>query len=495
MGLFSRGKPRPPADVAPDQEQDDAGRGAEAGAPHVPGVAETVARLRDSSHSRLMHTRRHRAAQLRSLERMLEAHEEDILAALAEDLGKPAIEAKLTELDLLRSEIDHAQLYLTEWMAARHVRAPLSMQPATAKVEPQPKGLVLILGPWNYPLQLLLCPMVAALAAGNCVVLKPSEQAPATSALMARLIPLFLDPRAVAVVEGGAEASQALLAEPWDHIFYTGGERVGKIVARAAAEHLTPVTLELGGKSPAVVVDGNVPAIARRIAFGKFMNAGQTCIAPDYVLAVGPAADALEKQLAKAVTSFYGRNPAKSSDYGRIVNDAAFRRLNRFLDDAHADPGTTVTGGTVDPIERYIEPTLLTGVPADAPVMQEEIFGPILPILRVDSFDAAVRFVNSRPTPLAAYLFSEKPRLQTAFEDQVRAGAIGLNVCNLHAGVLGLPFGGAGASGMGNYRGRYGFETFSQQRPVLSKTAMVDTLKAVYPPHGWAKSKLLRDLL
>lgn len=489
MGIFSRGK----GTTADRSDEGAAAR--QAPLDHGVGINEAVGRLRDSVASRLAHPRKFRAGQLRALERMLEAHEAEFLGALAADLGKPEVEARLTELDLVRSEIDHAQLYLTEWMEAKHVRVPLAYQPAAAKVEPQPLGLVLVIGPWNYPLNLVFAPLVGALAAGNCVVLKPSELAPATSALIARLVPRYLDPRAVAVVEGGVEASQALLAQRWDHIFYTGGERVGRIVAEAAARNLTPVTLELGGKSPAVVVDGNPSAIARRLAYGKFLNAGQTCVAPDYVLAVGPAADAMEKHLPKAISSFYGRNPAKSRDYGRIVNRQALERLARFVEHAAAGGGRIVSGGATDADALFIEPTVLADVDPASPVMSEEIFGPVLPIVRVASFDDAVRFINSRPSPLAAYLFSDKPRLQAAFEDQVRAGAIAHNICNAHLAVPGLPFGGVGASGHGSYHGRAGFETFSQYRSVLSKTAMLDTLRAVYPPYGRVKSGLLRRVL
>ncbi|WP_309081740.1 aldehyde dehydrogenase family protein [Zhihengliuella sp.] len=483
MGLFSRRRPAPPAEEASD-----------AGAPHVPGVAEVHARLKDARSTRLMHPRRMRAGQLRALDRLLEENTQDLLEALEADLGKHPAEARLTELELLKDEIHHAQLYLTEWMEAKHVKVPLALQPAMGKTEAQPKGMVLIIGAWNYPVQLLLSPLVGALAAGNTVALKPSELAPATSALLARLVPRYLDRRVVAVVEGGPDVAQSLLEQPWDHILFTGSERVGRIVARAAAEHLTPVTLELGGKCPAVVGDGNMAAVARRIAHGKFINAGQTCTAPDYVLLVGADAQRLPAQLVRALASFYGKNPAKNRDYGRIVNRAAFDRLVRYIEDAEIDPNVTVVGGDFDAESLYIEPTLLLGVSPDDAVMQEEIFGPILPILSVESFDAALEFIAARPEPLAAYLFSDRPRWHTAFEDRVRAGGIAYNVCNLHVAVPTLPFGGVGASGMGSYHGRYGFATFSQLRPVLSKTAMVDTLRIAYPPYRRGKAHVMRTV-
>ncbi|GAA5227604.1 aldehyde dehydrogenase family protein [Paeniglutamicibacter antarcticus] len=453
-------------------------------------IGEIVASMHDVVATRLAHPRRFRASQLKALERMLEAHEQDFVDALDDDLGKGSVEAKMTEIDMVRAEIDHAQLHLSEWMESKPVKVPLALQPAAAKIEPQPLGVVLVIGAWNYPMQLVLAPLVASIAAGNVTVIKPSELAPATSAMLGKLIPQFMDPRACVVIQGGASTSKVLLEQHFDHIFYTGGERVGKIVARAAAEHLTPVTLELGGKSPAVVMDGSSIAVARRLAFGKFMNAGQTCVAPDYVLSVGDAGRNLEKQLAKAISGFYGKNPMASRDYGRIVNAAHFDRLVSYLGD-----GEIVIGGGHDRDSLKIEPTVLANVDPDSPLLSEEIFGPILPIVAVDSFDAAVRFIHARPDPLVAYLFSENPRLQSSFGDQVRAGAIVHNAPNLHLAVPALPFGGVGASGMGSYHGRHGFERLSQMRAVMGKTTVLDTLKAVYPPYTWAKSKLIKRLL
>lgn len=453
-------------------------------------IVELVASMHDVVSTRLAHPRRFRASQLKALERMLEAHEQDFLDALADDLGKGPVEAKMTEIDMVRVEIDHAQLHLSEWMESKSVKIPLALQPAAAKIEPQPLGVVLVIGAWNYPLQLILAPLVASIAAGNVTVLKPSELAPATSALLGRLIPQFLDQRACAVVQGGASTTTVLLKQQFDHIFYTGGERVGKIVAVAAAQQLTPVTLELGGKSPAVVMDGASTAVARRLVFGKFMNAGQTCVAPDYVLAVGDSARALEKSLAKVITSFYGKNPLLSKDYGRIVNRAHFDRLVACLED-----GEVLIGGGYDEDTLKIEPTVMINIDPDSPLLREEIFGPILPIISVESFDAAVRFVNARPNPLVAYLFSENPRLQSAYGDQVRAGAIVHNAPNVHLAVPTLPFGGVGTSGMGSYHGRHGFERLSQMRAVLGKTTVVDTMRAVYPPYTWAKSKIIDRML
>ncbi|MFB9072891.1 aldehyde dehydrogenase family protein [Citricoccus parietis] len=466
--------------------------------------------MRQAAALRLAHPRRFRAGQLKGIRRMLEEQADAICAALAVDLGKPAVEAMLTEVQPTRSEVDHALLYLTDWMEPESVKVPLAFRPASAKVEARPLGTVLIIGPWNYPVQTLLGPLVAAVAAGNSVVLKPSEKAPATSELIGRLIPQYLDPRAVAVVQGGAEAVQALLAEKFDHIFYTGGERVGRIVYEAAAKQLTPVTLELGGKSPCVVADGrNWPAIARRIAFGKFTNAGQTCVAPDYVLAVGEESQRqLEKHLPKAIEEFYGKDAQQSPDYGRMVSTEHLERTVALLEDSLSGggggggaegegrpPARLVHGGRADVADRFLEPTVVADVSPDSALMAEEIFGPVLPIVRVDTFEEAVEFIAARPHPLAAYLFTDKHRYHRAFEERVTAGGMAFDVALLQVGLPTLPFGGVGASGLGAYHGRSGFETFSQLRPALTKTDQVDTLRMVYPPYTWTKRQALKRLL
>ncbi|XKH52768.1 aldehyde dehydrogenase family protein [Citricoccus nitrophenolicus] len=489
-----------------------------------PGAA--VVRMRQAAALRLAHPRRFRAGQLKGIRRMLEEQADAICGALAADLGKPSVEAMLTEVQPTRSEVDHALLYLTDWMEPESVKVPLAFRPASAKIEARPLGTVLIIGPWNYPVQTLLGPLVAAVAAGNSVVLKPSEKAPATSELIGRLIPQYLDPRAVAVVQGGAEAVQALLAEKFDHIFYTGGERVGRIVYEAAAKQLTPVTLELGGKSPCVVADGrNWPAIARRIAFGKFTNAGQTCVAPDYVLAVGEESQRqLEKHLPKAIEEFYGKDAQASPDYSRMVSTEHLERTVALLEDSLSGggggggdgasasagaedgagarfgvegrpPARLVHGGRADVADRFLEPTVVADVSPDSALMAEEIFGPVLPIVRVDTFEEAVEFITARPHPLAAYLFTDKHRYHRAFEERVTAGGMAFDVALLQVGLPTLPFGGVGASGLGAYHGRAGFETFSQLRPALTKTDQVDTLRMVYPPYTWAKRQALKRLL
>jgi aldehyde dehydrogenase (NAD+) len=452
--------------------------------------AEVVEHLRTHTRTRLAHSKRFRLNQLEAFDRMLTQHRQELLDALAADLGKGSTEAQLTELSMVDNELDHARRHLDDWMHTRSIPTPFALSPATATVSPRPLGLVLIISPWNYPVNLTLIPLVDAIAAGNSVILKPSELAPATAEVLGRIIPQHLDHRAVAVVNGGPETTTELLRHRFDHILYTGGERVGRIVYEAAAKHLTPVTLELGGKSPTVVSDGDPMGIARRIAYGKFANAGQTCVAPDYVLAVGTMAKKLERALPKVIQEFYGDDPQVSKDYGRIINASHVRRLEGLL-----TQGKTLVGGRVDLSQRYVAPTVLTEVTGEDPVMQEEIFGPILPIIEVASVDDALRFIGDRPDPLAAYLFSERGHTVRAFEDGVRAGAIGINQTILHLAVPELPFGGIGASGMGAYHGRAGFETFSQARPTLAKNTRLDTLKALYPPYGTAKSAMLRKLV
>ena len=477
MGIFtSHQPPDPVGDTAPPMDE------------HPARIADMLGQLRQSANSRITHPRRFRMQQLKALEKMLIEREEEFIQALAEDLGKNPTEAKFSEIDFVRSEIDYAQRHLAEWMDPQSVKVPVALQPALARVEARPLGVVLIMSAWNYPLQLLLAPLVAAIASGNAAVLKPSELAPATSGAIARLLPTYLDPRVYAVCEGGVDTATELLAARWDHIFFTGGAKVAKVIARAAAEHLTPTTLELGGKCP-IVVDNHLPATAKRIAYAKFMNSGQTCVAPDYVLSFGDT-DALVQRLEKTITSFYGKDPMTHPDYGRIISQQHFDRLTGLL-----EHGKVVVGGQSDADTLRIAPTVMRDVDLDSPLMTDEIFGPILPIIEVASFDEALDFIAQRPAPLAAYLMSENPRLQTIFSDRVQAGGIVHNAPMTHMIVPSLPFGGVGASGMGSYHGRFGFERLSQMRPELSKTTVIDTLNAVYPPYTWAKRKIINKLM
>ncbi|MGW1378796.1 aldehyde dehydrogenase family protein [Streptomyces sp. NPDC002446] len=428
-------------------------------------AAAVVGRLRAAFATRRTTTADWRREQLTALRTLLTDHSDELLTALATDLGKGPEEAYRTEIGFTLHEIDHTLDRLDGWLAPRPAELPAHLLPATAQVVREPLGVVLVIAPWNYPLQLALAPLVGALAAGNCAVVKPSELAPATSAAIARLLPRYLDAEAVAVVEGAVPETTALLAQRFDHIFYTGNGTVGRIVMAAAAPHLTPVTLELGGKSPVVLDPGaDLAAAARRLVAGKFLNAGQTCVAPDYVLAIGDTARDIEPHLAEAVREAYGADPAAAPEYGRIVNERHFDRLTALL-----DGGRTVTGGTHDRATRYLAPTVLADVTPDAPVMREEIFGPILPIVLVADLDAAIAFVNDRDKPLALYAFTESDETKRRLLTETSSGALTFGLPVAHLTAPGLPFGGVGESGMGRYHGEYSLDTFSHTKAVLDK--------------------------
>lgn len=465
-------------------------------------IEQTVADVRAGFDRRVTRSLAWRRAQLRALSRMLTEREAEIEAALHADLHKSATEAQLTEIGVVQTEIAHALRHLARWVRPRPVALPLSFVPATARLVPEPLGVVLVIAPWNYPVQLLLSPLVGVLAAGNAAVLKPSELAPHTSALLAGIVPEYLDTEAVRVVEGGVEETTVLLRQRFDHIVYTGNGRVARIVLKAAAEHLTPVTLELGGKSPVWFDDdAHLESAARRIAWAKFVNAGQTCIAPDYVLTtperVGPLTDALRR----AVEDLYGSDPAASPDYGRIVNERQHARLVGLLDGADI-----AFGGTHDAATRYLAPTVLHAPqvrpgqsPGDAddptPAMRDEIFGPILPIVPVASVEDAIAYVNAGDKPLALYLFSASRRRRAEVIARTSSGAVGVDVGLLHAAASGLPFGGVGPSGMGAYHGAVSFRTFSHLKPVLRKPLRPDTLRFVQPPFSDLGRALARRMV
>ena len=428
--------------------------------------ADTVARLRATFRTGRTKPVAWRTDQLSRLRALLTENGADLAAALHADLGKSATEAYRTEIDFIVREIDHTLDHLADWLRPESAPVPAHLgDDASAWTRYDPLGVVLVIAPWNYPAHLLLAPVVGALAAGNAVVAKPSELAPATSAALARLLPAYLDTDAVAVVEGGIPETTALLAERFDHIFYTGNGTVGRVVMRAAAEHLTPVALELGGKSPAFVDrDTDLDVVADRLVRGKFLNAGQTCVAPDYVLTDPETAAALEPALVRAVESLYGADPAASGEYGRIVNQRHFDRLAGLL-----DSGRVVVGGDSDRTAKYIAPTVLADVDPEAPVMREEIFGPILPIVTVPGLSEAIDFINDRDKPLALYVFTEAEQTRRRIADETSSGGLGYGLPLAHLTVSDLPFGGVGESGMGSYHGRYSIETFSHRKAVLDK--------------------------
>ncbi|HZP28812.1 MAG TPA: aldehyde dehydrogenase family protein [Acidimicrobiia bacterium] len=453
----------------------------------IPALVKGLRASFDAGRSRPLEWRR---AQLDRMRTMLREQEGAFLGALAADLGKPATEAYAADVGFLYADLDMARRNLGRWTRPRRVRTPLVVQPAKAYVVHEPLGVVLVIGPWNYPVQLVLAPLVGAIAGGNCAVLKPSEVAPRTSEVIARVVPRYLDPDCVAVVEGGPDETATLLAERFDHIFYTGNGRVARVVMEAAAKHLTPVTLELGGKSPVIVDDDvDLDVAARRIAWGKFLNAGQTCIAPDYALVTRSVASELIDRITTAIRGFYGPDPKASPDYARIVNDRHFERVVRLLDGAEI-----AVGGDHDASERYIAPTVLADATPDIPAMQEEIFGPVLPVLPVDGIDHAVELVNERDRPLALYVFSRRRDVARDVIARTSSGGACVNATMFHVAVPALPFGGVGPSGMGAYHGRAGFETFSHARSVLTRSTRVDP-KIGYPPYSPLKDRLIRRFL
>jgi aldehyde dehydrogenase (NAD+) len=449
-------------------------------------IAATIEHLRSTFDSGRTADLGWRKRQLQGVIDLVRENEAQLSDALAADLGKPAFDTWLTELNLVKDEAAHALKHLGGWSKPTKRSVPLVAQPAKAWTEPQPLGVVLIIAPWNYPLQLLLAPAVAALAAGNTMVLKPSELAPATSAAVAELVPKYLDTDAVAVVEGGVPETTALLAEAWDHILYTGSTRVGQVVMEAAAKHLTPVTLELGGKSPTIIAaDANLPVAAKRVAWAKILNAGQTCIAPDYLLVERSVSDEFAALVVEQLEGFRDEAPATS-----IVNEHHLDRLEGLLD-GHG--GEELMPRKTDRDSRVMAPVVVRQPDPEAKVMQEEIFGPILPFIEVDSIDEAISFVKARPRPLALYLFTSSGATERKVLDQTHAGSVCINHLVYQAAVTDLPFGGIGPSGMGTYHGKAGFDTFSHQKSVLKRPTWTDPGFA-YPPYTDQIQKVLKFL-
>lgn len=414
---------------------------------------------------------------LKKLGAALQARRRDLLQALKKDLGKPAAEACLAEVGWVQNDIRHARRHLGAWMRPQRCRIPLGIRPGRGWVEPQPAGLVLVMAPWNYPLQLLFSPLVAALAAGNVVCLKPSEKTPTVSHALADLVRATFPEKHVVVCEGGKETAESLLALQFDRIFFTGSPEIGRRVLTAAARFLTPVTLELGGKSPCIVcADADLEVTARRIAWGKFMNAGQVCVAPDYVLCDRTVREALVKALRKAIDRFYGADPSQSGHYARLVSVEHAERMQLL-----AQCGTVAHGGACDPAQRYMAPTLLLDPPADSRVMREEIFGPILPLVAFDDLGGALREVRRRPAPLALYLFTRNKQIQKRVRRETVSGGMAINDTLVQIFSREQPFGGVGQSGMGAYHGRAGFDTFSHRRAVVQRAFRPD-FSFRYPP-------------
>lgn len=430
-----------------------------------------------------------RRKQLKAVSRMMHECESDLFDALKSDLGKCAMESFTTETAYVSGDAAYSCKKLSKWTRKKRVSTPIVGQPGKSWIQAEPLGVVLVIGAWNYPVQLTLAGMSAAIAAGNCVVIKPSELAPATSALLARLVPEYLDSDCVKVIEGAVPETTALLDLPFDHILYTGGGNVGRIVMAAAAKHLTPVTLELGGKSPCVVLpDANLAATAKRIAWGKFTNAGQTCIAPDYILTDADTEALLLPLIEKNIQEMFGHDPQKSDSYGRMVNDRHFERVSGLIASGH-----TAIGGLVDATDKYIAPTVLTDVEADSDIMREEIFGPVLPVVRAENLEEAIAFIRASDKPLAAYVFTNDKGAEKKFLEQVSCGSACVNDVMMFMAVHDLPFGGVGPSGMGAYSGRRGFETFSHMKAVMKRGWWPD-LDVRYAPYTEKKFKFLRKV-
>ncbi|MDF5706590.1 MAG: aldehyde dehydrogenase family protein [Nostoc sp. S4] len=429
-----------------------------------------------------------RLEQLQTLKQAIIEHKQEIIQALEADLHKPEVETYLTEISVIK-EIDYAIKHLKTWTKPKKAPVSFDFFSYSASIYPEPLGVVLIIGPWNYPFHLMIFPLIGAIAAGNCAIIKPSEIASHTSGIVSKIITKYFQPAYIAVVEGGIEASGKLLAEKFDHIFFTGGTAVGKIVMAAAAKYLTPVTLELGGKSPCIIdTDINLEHTARRITWGKFINAGQTCIAPDYLLVDKKIKKDLIDGLKKCLREFYGENPANSPDYARIINQKHFDRLVKFLED-----GEVIIGGETKSSERYIAPTIINNVSLEDSVMQEEIFGPILPIIEYSDIAEAIALINSKSKPLALYFFSQNKNLQKRVLEETSSGGVCINDTMMQFGVSSLPFGGVGDSGIGNYHGKASFDTFSHHKSVLQNSFWLD-LKWRYAPYE-SKLPLIKKLL
>jgi aldehyde dehydrogenase (NAD+) len=429
-----------------------------------------------------------RIAQLKRLKQAIVQNFEVIAQALKADLNKPQFEAYITEL-IVTKEIDYALKHINSWIKPKKVAIPLEQFPGYGTIRAEPLGVVLVIGAWNYPIQLILSPLVGAIAAGNCVVVKPSENAPHTSKVLASIIQQNFDESYIALVEGDKEISAQLLEEKWDRIFFTGSNAIGKIVMAAAAKHLTPVTLELGGKSPCIVdTDIDIEVTARRIVWGKFVNAGQTCIAPDYLLVNKAIKPQLLVAIANYIKEFFGDNPEYSPDYARIIDDKQFYRLTNLLKD-----GEIVIGGETNAAERYIAPTVIDKVSLEDTVMQTEIFGSILPVIAYESLTEAIALINQQPKPLAIYLFSKNKNLQQQVCSQTSSGGVCINDTLMQFGVSSLPFGGVGDSGMGSYHGKASFDTFSHYKSILNKFFRLD-FNLRYPPYQ-GKLAILKKIL
>ncbi|KAG2711471.1 hypothetical protein I3843_04G072100 [Carya illinoinensis] len=458
-------------------------------------AALLVKEVRKSFNSGKTRSYEWRVSQLKSIEKMVEEKEMEITEALYKDLSKPAFEAFISEISQVKSSCKLALKELSSWMIPEKVKTSLTTYPSSAEIVSEPLGVVLVISTWNFPFLLSLDPVIGAISAGNAVVLKPSEIAPATSLLLSNLVQEYLDNSAIRVVEGAVDETTALLAQKWDKILYTGSARVARIVMAAAAKHLTPVILELGGKCPAIV-DSNIDiqVAVRRIIAGKWAcNNGQACIGVDYIITTNAFAPKLIHSLRHGLEQFFGKDPMKSKDISRIVSSSHFARLVKLLDEENVSD-KVVFGGQRDENQLKIAPTILLDVPEDSLIMQEEIFGPLMPIYTVENLEDSFEVINSKQKPLAAYLFTNDEQLKKDFVQNISSGGMLINDTIIHVATEGLPFGGVGESGMGSYHGKFSFDAFSHKKAVLYRSFAGDT-SIRYPPYTPEKQRLLKALI
>ncbi|CEP19881.1 hypothetical protein [Parasitella parasitica] len=460
---------------------------------HTAGIPKIVNSLRETFQTGLTKSTDYRRQQLKSFLRLMRENQDEIIHAVEKDLHKHRVEIVSAEIAPVVNEIEYMLENLDKFTKTKTVKAHYKMNAMDkCTIRKEPKGVVLIIGAWNYPINLILLPLVGAIAAGNCAIIKPSEVAGNTAEYIASIVPKYLDPRSFAVVQGAIEETTALLTEQFDHIFYTGNGAVGKIVMTAAAKHLTPVTLELGGKSPVIIApDANIHTAASRIMWAKLYNGGQTCIAPDYVLIPKDKMDEFVSACRKIVKQRYGDNPQDSDSYCRIISQRRFDTLQAYLDGM--DPKKIVVGGESDRNDLYIAPTVVGPVASSGhPLLDQEIFGPILPLVPVEDVEESVRIVNSKDTPLALYIFTDDKSTREKILDSTQSGSVVVNDLLLQAQEHSMPFGGVGPSGMGSYHGIKSFETFTHERSTMIKSSGLENIMmARYPPYSESKSTLV----
>lgn len=461
-------------------------------------IEKALIRARDAFGRNVTRNVDFRIGQLKQLRKCIDENYDKLVGALKDDFRKPKLETVITEIEYVKNDIQYQLDHIHRHIGPQYVQKGMPNLFDDAYIKYDPYGVVLIFSAWNYPIQLLLGPVVGAIAAGNCALIKPSEVSPNTEQLMAKLLPQYLDKDCYHVITGGADVASQVLSERFDLVFFTGSTSIGKIVYQAASKHMTPVVLELGGKSPVYIdesVGGNLEVAAKRIMWGKFVNAGQTCIAPDYVLCTAEVQDRFVKAAQKVLKDFYSENPQKSDDLARIINARNFARLDSML---KTSKGTVSVGGVTEGDSRYISPTIVSNVSPNDSLMSEELFGPILPIVTVGSDQEAIDFINRGEKPLSMYLFSNEKAVVKRFLDQTSSGSVCVNDTLMQAAIHSLPFGGVGSSGIGKYHGKFSFETFSHSKAVLAKdyNPLVEYLAgARYPPYSDSKLKMLKNLI